>query len=318
MPSLPSSVHSNMPAAVSASGDTHAPSLPPETSTSTPAISLSAPASVVIPVSETVASLADVPATHSAPVHSGPHCIQALWQWLLRKFKRPSRRMDASYASPLSSAPDHTPFKIMNVSIVAAVDCIVLQWPLPVLCRHLEANPASLSAFFLLIGTDVSMKMMRRSLRDRGNAVTHSPPSLWEVSTGALTREAAIATGVTRASAIKLLQEKMSIAEESDISFLLSLGRIRRAKCTGTLVLQPGEDVTILAFLVTGEMCESAGKSATSTITLHPGCFIGACDFVGSKSEDAQRVWVLGTSTWVEWDALELSQALRLDKRRGL
>lgn len=132
-----------------------------------------------------------------------------LWQWLSRHLAVCSHREPLSYASPLpDESAASSSFTVMKVSIVPVSDCVILQWPLVTLIDFLKPRPSTLASLSLLIGMDVSAKLMRQTTQDGSKLHTMglediitSPPITTSPSADAAGGAAAAAAGAAAAAA---------------------------------------------------------------------------------------------------------------------
>jgi hypothetical protein len=255
-----------------------------------------------------------------------PRTLKSCWAGLVdRAYIAVGMRADPNYACPLpQESVVASAFTVMKVSVIALNECVLMQWPLSTVITFLASRPQTLTAISLLVGADVSAKLLRRSEETAGpgplqyglgglagtghsgtgiGMVWGSGEDLRVVGDGVVGDGAGPAALVVEA--LQFLREKLKISD-NDSSMLLSLARWRQAKYSDTMLLQTGEEPRLL-FMVSGT---AFVKEESIVRVAGSGTFIGAASLVGGMETIA---WTREACVWLDWDAALLSRTLRCE-----
>lgn len=212
--------------------------------------------------------------------------------------------------------------QVLDVTMVADTDLVLLQWPAERLAVFCEDNPGINAPLNAVVGADVALKLFRESRMQALQSQDedeHGPLGVGlELTTPAH-------LGVIdrlrhdeekNAQLLRALVGAPGSIKQSEADVLLRLGKWRYIRRVGTVLQREGEPVTSLAIVLDGRLAATKGEDGESK-QLHfvaPPQLAGSIEFLDGDAEHLSAETLTAVEapvTYFLWDAADLRAAVR-------
>eukprot|EP00736_Rhodelphis_marinus_P000537 Rmarinus@m.25813 len=252
----------------------------------------------------------------------------------------PPLRKSLSLFDPTRRDPHAFRPAVLRVTVEAVVDTVFVTWPMERLYNLRKKNPSLISQINVLIGADVSRRLLRQS--DRQHAIKQKAAATEHDEEGSAVDVSASAESLTTthngelqgfdpwsgADVCEIHEEAVVIRtrllalfahgksqrrraqgfcgapryllSSAEATSLAKVGRIRRIRREGTIMLRQGEECSSLILLLEGNVRVyrevESGTLPHNLYSMGPGDFIGASILIPESRTDCQPTGPLSSA----------------------